>query len=194
MPAKIKIYNYTIPVPEDKNCIKINTLTFMGKNELHPIGIENCTLYDGMVAKNMHNAWHYSQVYENMIDAKGDPSIKYFEWALNGWNEPKFGKPQKCKIKYHYWAGKKIDIIPARKQIYTPLYIKNIIKTQSFKQLQELYSIEEYTLYFVGLDVHRENERFTLTELLNNITLPWSHLYCLKMLLTKDNVITQIKL
>lgn len=194
MPARIKIQNYHIPIPDNGINIKINTLSYMGKSELHPIGIENCQLYNGMVSKNMHNAWHYSQVYENTIDENGEPSTKYFEWALNGWNQTKFGKPQNSKVKYHYWGGKKIDVISARKQIYTPIYIKNIIKTQSFKQLQELYSIDDYNLYFVGLDVYLENEQFTLTQLINNTTIPWSHLYCLKMLLTKDDVIKQIKL
>ena len=54
--------------------------------ELSPMLLGPCNLYKGFKAKRVENAWQYSKVYAQHIDADGFPTMEYFEWAYTGWN------------------------------------------------------------------------------------------------------------
>lgn len=119
---------------------------------LSPFFLGPVPLYDGLVAKNVENAWQYSkvpplegqcwscdgltltrrthvsvvQVYKQHTDpVTGEPTAEYWAWAKEGWANPKpvrFPMGRGAKPEYSYWEGKKYGYVAARKKIYCPLY------------------------------------------------------------------------
>ena len=82
-------------------------------------------LYGGYTARIFENAWQYSKVYAEHADDLGNPTQKYWDWAMQGWNSNRavrypFGKG--AKPLYSLWNGHKLSYIEARRKIYIPLY------------------------------------------------------------------------
>ncbi len=175
---------------------------------LSPFFLGPCELYDGYVAKNMENGWQYSKVYythlvidENIpdrIQLTYPPGESYFRWAREGWNNPRavrYPMGRGAKPEYSYWKGKKLDYISARKEIYAPLYIKSVQKTEGYKLLSTkfLLDINYETLYLRDYDAYRhEDFGMTLTDVLNNSKKKMGHAFVLAMLLTNDDALKQL--
>lgn len=53
---------------------------------LSPFFLGPVTLYDGTSATNVENAWQFAKVYEEHLDAAGNPSPAYFEWSRQGFD------------------------------------------------------------------------------------------------------------
>jgi hypothetical protein len=76
-----------------------------------------------------------------MVGEDGFPTPEYFEWAKEGWANPKanrFPMGKGAKPEYSYFNGKKLGYMDARLQIYCPLYAQAILKTKEFQRLKEL--------------------------------------------------------
>ena len=143
-------------VPEGFNIINTTSRDTegFGKN-FSPFLLKNIPLYDGMIAKNMENAWQYAKVYKDFLDENGNPSEEYFKWAKDGWNNftaVRYPNGKGAKAEYSYWETKddkgnlvshKWDYVTARKNIYIPLYAKAISQTKAFKELQQRYDSGE---------------------------------------------------
>ena len=56
--------------------------------ELSPFFLGPCKVELGE-AKNMENAWQYSKVYFEHLDEQGNPNKEYYEWAKEGFANPK---------------------------------------------------------------------------------------------------------
>lgn len=143
-------------VPEGFNIINTTSRDTegFGKN-FSPFLLKNIPLYDGMIAKNMENAWQYAKVYKDFLDENGNPSEEYFKWAKDGWDNftaVRYPNGKGAKAEYSYWETKddkgnlvshKWDYVTARKNIYIPLYAKAISQTKAFKELQQRYDSGE---------------------------------------------------
>jgi len=185
----LKIINFNYSLSEDeKNTVEVVNTTSRSKNwsqGLSPFYLGPCDLYDGYVAQNAENGWQYSKLYEYYSD-DGEPGERYFKWAQDGWNAKRaerYPMGRGAKPLYSYWAGKKLDYVSARKEIYIPLYSNAVRNTSAFKKLEELYKNSE-TLYLQDFDAHNMKPgSFTYDDIWNNPNLKFGHAYVLAMML-----------
>jgi hypothetical protein len=153
-----------------KDFVVINT-TSRDKNnigtQLSPFYLSNIPLYEGKVAKNMENAWQFSKVYTEYADENQNPTEAYFKWAKKGWDDsfahryphgkgsiPLYSYWKTLNKSTNVWEEQRWGYIPARKNIYFPLYAKAVVKTDAFHQLKErLANGEKFALWdFDGYD------------------------------------------
>jgi hypothetical protein len=149
---------------------------------------------NGIICKNVENAWQYSKVYYEHVDQYMEPKEEYFKWRNNGYRKKKADRYPMGKGRvplYYYWEGKKLTQIEARVQIYIPLYANAVVKTDAFKKLKKLY---EKTQHIVLLDYDSYNHRdlgLTWEEVINDPKRKMGHAFVLAMLL--ENYIKIIK-
>lgn len=137
-------------------------------------------------AKNLENLWQFSKVYPNQVYVSGAPTPEWEDWRRKGWQDTRAHRYPMGKGAiplYSYWQGKQLNYIDARKQIYTPEYAKNVVKTDSFKRLYELYSngIELSLRDYDGYDY--QSLGVTLKEVINNPKRKMGHAFVLAMIL-----------
>jgi hypothetical protein len=145
-------------------------------------------LYEDYVASNVENAWQYSKVYPEYVDLQGNPSSKYFEWALQGWSMGRairYPMGKGVKPLYSYWNGNKLSYVEARRKIYVPLYSKAVLSSEAYKKLREYYnSHQDIHLWdFDGYNHHKLN--MSLGDVLFDPIRKMGHAFVLANLLTK---------
>jgi len=199
MPAYVQIAWMRAKIDKE-GAVVVNTCSNSDtawQRDLSPFILGPCDLYDGRAALTMENAWQYAKVYPKFLDENGDPTEEYWEWAEKGWKNPKAVRFPMGKGKipsYSLWEGQKLAYIDARKLIYAPVYAEAVQKTAGFKKLVELYETED-RLILRDWDGHDHNKLgLSLTEVLNNPKRIMGHAFVLKMLLTKDPALKQLKL
>jgi len=189
----------------DPNGIYINTTSKVDGDQLRdlsPFYLGPCDLYGDYKALRMENAWQFSKVYLQHTDEKGDPTDEYFEWAKKGWDDKQAHRYPMGKgilPEYSYWDGKKLSYIEARKKVYVPLYARAVQKTKGYQFLKETYQEilqepegDRPTIYLLDYDAYRhEEQKMTLTQVLNSKTKKCGHAFVLMMLLTNDDVLKQ---
>lgn len=170
-----------------KNALVVNTTsrsTNWSKG-LSPFILGPVDLYGGYVAQNVENAWQYSKVYPLYVDVDGTPSPQYFEWAKEGWANPRavrYPMGKGAVPEYSWWDGEKYDYVEARKKIYIPLYAKAVYKSSAFWQVKELADKRDIYLWdFDGYNHHEE--RMTLKQVVNCPTKKMGHAFVIAMLL-----------
>lgn len=156
---------------------------------LSPFFLGPVDLYYKFVAKNVENAWQFSKVYAEHVNAEGNPTSDWWQWAVNGWTDDwahRFPMGKGAKPLYSAWHGEKLGYIDARKQIYAPLYAKAVQKSEAYQKLKELYnSTTELVLVdFDGYDHLALG--MSLTDVLNNPQRKMGHAFVLAALLTDD--------
>lgn len=175
---------------ENQTVINVTSSSKIWTKCFSPFILGPVTVYNGIISKNVENAWQYSKVYEEHIDEYGNPNSDYFKWANKGWNTFKgirypFGKNKYPK--YSYWNGNKLDYIQARKDIYIPLYKKAVIDSGYLKDLIQLIKNEwkagkEVILWdYDGYDYLSIN--YTLEDVLNDKSRKMGHAFVLVMLI-----------
>ena len=186
--------------PTDPNGVYVNTTSRSSESwslQLSPFYLGPCDLYEGVIAKKMENAWQYSKVYDCHIDADGDPTTEYFEWAVKGWNSnyaQRYPMSKGAIPKYSYWNGHKLDYIAARKHIYVPLYANSVIKTDAYNKLQDIVNSGK-NLYLLDFDAYRHRDKnMCLTDVLNNSDKKMGHAFVLMMLLENDIALNDCKI
>lgn len=159
---------------------------------LSPFYCGPVNLYGGYRAYNVENAWQYSKVYYNHVDANDNPSSEYFQWADAGWRSIKANRypmAKGTKPLYSFWDGAKLGYLEARQKIYIPLYSEAVKKTYAFKRLKEVYADAKFnaveTLYLKDFDAHNlpDDYDYTYSKLWNNPDIKVGHAYVLAMLL-----------
>lgn len=188
----------------DPNGIYVNTTSRAEtdwQTDLSPFYLGPCQLYGDYVAARMENAWQYSKVYPEHAH-EGLPLQSYFDWAKEGWRNPKpvrypMGKGKKPL--FSWWNGQKFPYVEARKKIYIPLYARAVIKTKGFQVLLDTYndicSLKQGTLYLKDYDAYRHEEKgLTLTDVVNNPNKKCGHAFVLMMLLTQDPILKECQL
>lgn len=126
---------------------------------LSPFYLGPVSLYGGLVAKNMENAWQFSCVYREHMTADDKISQSYFTWAKNGWNSPRpvrypLGKEKRPE--FILWNGDRIDLIEARTSVYLHLYAKLVTQTLAYQKLQQLYEKKNVAIFC--FDAYATNE------------------------------------
>ena len=179
-------FSFACPKDIDESCIVNSTSRSKNWSQgLSPFYLGPVELYDGHISQNFENLWQYSKVYEYYAD-DGEPGERYFKWAQDGWNAKRaerYPMGRGVKPLYSYWAGKKLDYVTARKEIYIPHYSNAVRNTSAFKKLEELYKNSE-TLYLQDFDAHNMKPgTFTYDELWNNPKIKVGHAYVLAMML-----------
>lgn len=109
---------------------------------LSPFVLGPCKLYDSYISKNVENGWQYAKVYKEYVDNNDNPTDNYFEWARNGWDNPKAVRYPMGKGSvplYSYWNGNKLSYIDARKKIYIPLYTNALMNSPVLSNLIDFY-------------------------------------------------------
>jgi len=180
--------NYKAP----DNSIVINTTSRSSDwgRSLSPFLLGPVNLYDGYTSLNVENGWQYSKVYEYFLNEDDEVGERYFNWAKEGWSNPKANRyPMGKNIKplYSYWNGKKLSYTEARREIYIPLYSKAVKNTHAFSKLQEIYR-DNQDIYLVDFDAHNLNpETLDYWKLIDNANIKVGHAYVLAMML--ENII-----
>jgi hypothetical protein len=176
---------------EPRNPDAINTTSSckgLGK-QFSPFLLGPVPLYKGAgISKSwtVENAWQYSKVYEVHLDSSGDPSKKYFEWAKEGWANPRavrYPMGKGAKPEYSFWDGEKLSYIEARKKIYFPLYANSVRQTKAFQILKHEYqSGKEIVLWdYDGYDYLSMG--MTLKDVLENPNRSMGHAFVIAALL-----------
>ncbi|MEI6284731.1 MAG: hypothetical protein WCP40_06500 [Opitutae bacterium] len=178
---------------DDKNGLYVNCTSTGddGEKQLSPFCLGPCHLYEGYTAKKLENAWQYSKLYHRHIGDDGKPNAEYFAWAKTGWSSWRgerypFGKSVRSSL--HWWDGQCLGRVEARKRIYVPLYVQQVVQQPYFKGLKEIWESEikpdaENTLYLMDFDAY---EYDTISEVLNNPARSMGHGFVLAMLFTGD--------
>ncbi len=170
--------------------------------DLSPFLLGPCPLYGGMVSKTMENAWQYSKLYAEhteSLDGKAShtPSQKYWDWAKEGWDNPRavrYPMGKGAKPCASLWDGALYSYISARKHIYGPLYRDAVIKTAGFAQLKKLYEEHAGTLVIRDFDGYDyEILHMSLTDVLNLERRKMGHAFVLAMMLTNDPALKELR-
>ena len=179
--------------PKDKdqlpdNCVLVYTVSRATdwSRGLSPFFLGPCNLYDGQVSQNVENGWQYSKVYKYHTNEEGNPTEEYFKWARAGWANKqavRYPMGKGSKPEYCWWAGKKLDYLTARKQVYIQLYYRAVKQSEAYKKLKELYQTEEliYLWDFDGYD--NEKLGMTLKDVVNDPNRIMGHSFILAKML-----------
>jgi hypothetical protein len=177
------------------NCTSSGTES---EKQLSPFYLGPCRLYGSKIAERMENGWQFSKVYPEHVGSDGKPTKEYFRWASKGWlsyRAQRHPMGKAAKARFFWWAGKKLDRVTARKQIYVPLYVEQVVKQPFFKELKALWDEfdKDGVLYLMDFDAY-EYGTMTLSEDLNNPAKAMGHGFVLAMLLTNDAALKECKL
>lgn len=146
------------------------------------------TAITGHVSQCVENAWQYCKVYAQMADENGEPTAEYWEWAQEGWANPKakrFPLGKGGKPSYSLWAGKHLGYMDARLTIYCSLYAQAMKDNPWFEKLKQM-TLDNTELILSDPDA----SDFTaagknLKEALFDTSKPLSHSVVLAMLLSE---------
>lgn len=161
----------------------------INKYDLSPFLLGPVSTYNGLVSKNIENAWQYSKVYKQFTDQNDNPTKEYFIWRNTGFDKTWADRHPMGKEKplYAYWKinGEytKLDYIQARKQIYIPLYASQVIKTKTFEQLQKAYTDKKDIILYDFDAYDHIAANITYADVINNPHKRMGHAFVIAMLL-----------
>lgn len=175
---------YRVPQQHQRGTVVIDATSSGGWTaDLSPFLIGPCELYDGHIAQNMENGWQYAKVYARHCDTNIQPTAAYWEWAREGWANPRavrYPMGKGARPQHSWWEGEPLGYIDARKRIYGPLYAQAVQRTEGWAELVRLYN--EYDRLFIrdwdGWLMERHGMT-TLTEVLNNPDRIMGHAFVL---------------
>lgn len=157
--------------------------------ELSPFILGPVTLYGNYTAKKVENGWQYSKCYPEHVDAQGNPTENYFEWATKGWSQSRAERYPMGKGTiplYSYWNGLKLSYVEARKNIFVPLYSQAVLKTEAFKILKNIAEKEDIALW--DFDVYDHIKlNMSLKDVINCEDKTMGHGFILYSLLTGES-------
>ena len=170
------------------------------KKDLSPFYLGPCKLYGNHVSLTMENAWQFSKVFAAHVGKDGNPSSDYFYWAAEGWSlerAERYPMGKGAKPEFHWWDGRKLTRVEARKEIYVPLYAEGVLKTRRFRTLRSAWHGFEHngagTIYLMDFDAY-DYTGMTLTQVLNNPDKSMGHGFVLAMLLTEDPALEECRM
>lgn len=172
-----------------------------GEKQLSPMRLGPCRLYGSLTAKKMENAWQFSKVYPQHVGTDGEPTSEYFQWARKGWSSWKAERHpmgEGAKAVFHWWDGQPLGRVEARKRIYVPLYVEQVVKQPFFQRLKQVWQEDiepdpENSLYLMDFDAY-EYGTMSLSQVLNNPAKSMGHGFVLAMLLTNDAALRECEL
>lgn len=179
----IYVVGFKDKIPVGATIINTTSRSNNWSRGLSPFFVGPVDLYNGYTAKNVENAWQFSKVYYNQVDAQDNPTQNYFDWAQNGWNDSfahRYPMGKGAAPLYSYWDGQKLDYIEARKQIYIPLYAKAVQESSAFEQLKKMTG----DLYLQDFDAYNHKALgLSYEQVINDPNRKMGHAFVLAMLL-----------
>jgi hypothetical protein len=100
-----------------------------GFRPLSPMLLGPVMLYAGQWSRTVENAWQYSKVYPQHVQAGGLAGSQWWDWARAGWDNPRavrYPMGRGAKPLYSLWNGEQLDYVTARRRIYIPLYVQAV--------------------------------------------------------------------
>jgi hypothetical protein len=176
--------------PRQKGAILTVSISKTWSRGLSPFYLGPIPCYDNQVSKNMENAWQYSKVYSHHLDNDGNPSPNYFAWRDTGWSSDRADRYPAGKgaiPAYSYWNGEKLTYVQARFKIYAPCYVKSVVQSEAFKQLQDLHKQQEdlWLWDFDGYN-HRASGKTSYKQVFDDPNRKAGHAFLLAALLEKE--------
>lgn len=142
MSAEIRVLSMRSKAPDNWTVINVcSNSTDLGKG-LSPFYLGPCHLYGGIKSRTVENAWQYAKVYEEHTNEYGHPTQDYWDWAIDGWANPRavrYPMGRGAKPLYSLWEDEHLDYIDARKRIYIPVYSRLARKSKAFAKLIRLH-------------------------------------------------------
>ena len=171
---------------EGKKPVVIDTTSNSGDfRELSPFELRVPLVQWGSVI--FENLWQFSKVYKQHVGDNGLPTTAWLNWREWGFAETRAHRYPMGKgaiPEYSYWNGEKLDYIQARKKIYAPEYAKNVINTESYNKLGNLYSIG-HDIILLDYDAYDHIKLgMSLQDVINNPNRKMGHAFVLIMMLT----------
>ena len=156
--------------------------------QLSPFVLGPVMTPNGDISTCLENLWQGSKVFpgddinENGV-ARPFPNSDWFKRRQEIFSSTKAYRhiPGKKGIKplYHWWGGKPLDYITARKEIYIPLYIELAKKTIAYQRLEEKVGKGE-KIQILGFDGRKFID---LKKEIENLLQPFGHELVLCMML-----------
>jgi hypothetical protein len=186
----VESYKNIDKLPSDSIVINTTSRSTNWTKGLSPFIIPAGHLYDNFYAKNIENAWQFAKVYPEFVDENDNIKPEYFVWANKGWTSNfayRYPMGRDAKPLFSYWDGKRLDYISARKQIYVPLYGKNLMKTKAFAKLLDIYRNATQDIYLVDFDGYNHiQKKMTIKDCIDDPKKKFGHSfviwYCLEKL------------
>lgn len=142
MPVRVIGPKDRAPLPEGAIFVNTTSRSLDWGRSFSPFLLGPCELYGGHIAETMENAWQYTKVYKEHMDAFGEPTDDYWAWAANGWasrRAERYPMGKGAIPEYSLWNGRKLSYVEARKEIYVPLYYAAVVGTLAYAKLRELH-------------------------------------------------------
>lgn len=179
---------HVLPIWEKNpyNCPEVNTTLNSGVfGSLSPfvLRVQEVTTGKSVIFENL---WQYSKVYKYYVAEHGNPNVKWFKWRDAGWSldrAVRYPMGKGAVPEYSYWNGERLGYIEARKRIYATIYAENVIKTNSYAQLEALY-LESGIITLKDYDAYDHLKLgMTLKYVINNPSRIMGHAFVLAMML-----------
>jgi hypothetical protein len=145
-------------------------------------------------AQKMENLWQFSKVIKDEVGPDGKPTQLFFDRQKAGFANPdgKRRKAHRSQTLFHYWNGKILYKVDARKQIYCKHYAELVVKTDAYKALEELLNTGT-NVQLLGYDGHDYSaadnlDGSRLLKILEDTSRPWGHEFVLAGLLSNKKV------
>jgi len=147
-------------------------------------------VWGGLIhSKNLENLWQFSKVYKCHLDNSGNPTPEWRDWRQAGVMDTRAHRYPMGKgaiPEYSYWNRQKLGYIEARKRIYAPVYAEHVVKTDSFKEVERLYS-SEVLVVLRDYDAYDHIKLgMSLKDVINNPNRKCGHAFVLAMILTGE--------
>ena len=181
----IYVLNFRDSVPFGYEIVNTTTSSKNFGKWLSPMFV-GPTVANGIKCKNVENAWQYSKVYYEHVDAYSEPTKEYFEWRDNGYKKTYADRYPMGKGRvplYTLWENRKLGYIDARKEVYIPLYATAVVQTPAFRKLEELYR-KNQNLILLDYDAYNHRDlHLSWEEVINDPKKKMGHAFILAMLL-----------
>ena len=145
-------------------------------------------------AQKMENLWQYSKVIKDEVGPDGQPTQLFFDRQKEGFANPngKRRKAHRSETLFHYWNGKILYKVEARKHIYCRYYAELVVKTDAYIALEAKLDAGE-NIQLLGYDGHDysaadDQDGSRLLEILEDTSRPWGHEFVLAGLLSGNKV------
>ena len=178
----VEAYKNLDKLPKNSIIINPTSRSTNWSRGLSPFIIPAGHLYGEYYAKNVENGWQFSKIYPEFVDENDNIKPEYFEWAKKGWQSSyahRYPMIDRAKLPlFSYWDGKRYDYISARKNIYVPLYGKNLLETKAFAKLLDIYKNTTQDIYLVDFDAYNHVKmNLSIKDCVNNPKKKFGHAF-----------------
>ena len=181
----VYILNYREPQPAGVPVINTTTRSKDWSRNLSPM-LVGPVMANGIRCHNVENAWQFSKVYEEHVEADGTIKPEYFKWRDKGYRDTWAHRYPAGKGRiplFSLWNGNRLKYIDARASIYIPIYASAVVQTDAFSKLKEEYQ-KHGQLVLLDFDAY-DHRKLGLSweQVINNPTKKMGHAFVLAMLL-----------